>query len=372
MRAGYSFFMTENFTYIENTDALRNWCVGQDSVPEVAVDTEFERHSTYYPELCLIQLATERGIALVDPIKCEDTTPLAEFLNSRRRIKVLHAARQDLEVMDLAGIDIGDSFLDTQLAAALVGEDEQIGYGELVKTLIRVDLDKNQQRANWKKRPLPKIQLDYAISDVLYLLPVFFELKKELTRLGRFGWLEEECVKLSNTVSNMKKFEAWDRLKNVTNLNEDSKRRAFVLANWRENKAKKINIPRNWVLRDSEIKKIAVFNPTKVSQFSDLFEEKPQNWERKAHELICVLKESKNIKIDVPKFRTRLTDLQKQKAKLLMESSATVAAKLGIKPSVLMTVSDSKKIIRGERVAKYYSGWRGIYLQKVFDSVGVS
>ena len=363
--------MREDFTYIENVDALWNWCEAQKAAAEVAVDTEFERRSTYYPELCLVQLATERSIALLDPIKCEDTTPLAEFLNSNKRIKVLHAARQDLEVMDLKGVDLGDTFLDTQVAAALVGEDEQIGYGELVKKLIKVDLDKNQQRANWKKRPLPKIQLEYAISDVLYLLPVFFALKKELTRLGRFGWLEEECAKLGKMVSNIKACDSWKRLKNITNLDDDSKRRAIALANWREEEAKTINIPRNWVLRDSEIKRIAVANPIKVSQFSDLFDERSRNWNKKARELICVLKESRDINLHIAKFRTRLSDLQKQKAKLLMEGSANVAEKLGIKPSVLMTVSDSKKLVRGERVAKYYSGWRATYLLKIFDRVGV-
>ena len=364
--------MRGNFTYIENVDALWTWCKGQKMASEVAVDTEFERHSTYYPELCLVQLATKMGIALVDPIKCQDMTPLTEFLNSTERMKVLHAARQDLEVMDLRGINLDRSFVDTQLAAALVGEDEQIGYGELVKKFIKIDLDKDQQRANWKRRPLPKIQLDYAIGDVLYLLPVFFELKKELNRLGRFGWLEEECAKLVNVVSYMKASDGWKRLKNVTNLNEDSKRRAFALADWRENEAKRINIPRNWLLRDSEIKKIAIANPSRVSQFSDLLNEKHRNWDRKARDLICVLKESKDIKPHIPKFRTRLTDLEKQKAKILLEGSANVAEELGIKPSVLMTVSDSKKIIRGERVTKYYSGWRSTYLLKIFTSLGVA
>jgi len=363
--------MREDFTYIENVDELWNWCEAQKAAAVVAVDTEFERHSTYYPELCLVQLATKRGIALVDTIKCEDPTPLAEFLNSNERIKVLHAARQDLEVLDLKGVNLGDTFLDTQVAAALVGEDEQIGYGELVKKLVKVELDKNQQRANWKKRPLPKIQLDYAISDVLYLLPVFFALKKELTRLGRFSWLEEECAELGKMVSHMKACDAWERLKNITSLNDDSKRRAIAIANWRENEAKRVNIPRNWVLRDSEIKRIAVANPVKVNQFSDLFEESSRNWDRKARELICVIKESKNINLNIPKFRTRLSDLQKEQAKLLVERSANVAEKLGIKPSVLMTVSDSKKIIRGERIARYYSGWRSTYLLKIFDSVGV-
>ena len=363
--------MREDFIYIENVDALWNWCGAQKAAVEVAVDTEFERHSTYYPELCLVQLATEGSIALLDPIKCEDITPLAEFLNSKERIKVLHAARQDLEVLNLNGVNLGDTFLDTQIAAALVGEDEQIGYGELVKKLVKVDLNKNQQRANWKKRPLPKIQLDYAISDVLYLLPVFFALKKELTRLGRLGWLEEECAKLSKMVSNINPCDAWKRLKNITNLDDDSKRRAIALANWREDEARRINIPRNWVLRDSEIKRIAVANPIKVSQFSGLLEERSRNWDKKARVLICVLKESRDISLNIPKFRTRLSDLQKQKAKLLMEGSANAAEKLGIKPSVLMTVSDSKKLIKGERVAKYYSGWRGTYLQKILDSVGV-
>ena len=116
-----------------------------------------------------------------------------------------------------------------------------------------------------KKRPLPEIQLDYAISDVLYLLPVFFALKTELTRLGRFGWLEEECAKLGKIVSNINPRDAWKRLKNISNLDDDSKRRAVALANWREDEAKRINIPRNWVLRDSEIKRIAVANPTKVT-----------------------------------------------------------------------------------------------------------
>ena len=154
--------MRGNFTYIENVDALWTWCKGQKMASEVAVDTEFERHSTYYPELCLVQLATKMGIALVDPIKCQDMTPLTEFLNSTERMKVL------LRCASGFGGDGSKRYKSRSLFRGYAvsscpgrrGRTNWIwGVGEKI---IKINLDKNQQRANWKRRPLPKIQLDYS------------------------------------------------------------------------------------------------------------------------------------------------------------------------------------------------------------------
>jgi Ribonuclease D len=172
--------MGVEFNYIQDVDLLSDWCDSQRSQNIVAIDTEFERRNTYFPELCLIQLATSTGIACVDPLLCDDLRPLVHFLNHPERTKVMHAARQDLEVLELFNVKVGGSLIDTQIAAVIVGEGDQIGYGELTKKITSVELNKNQQLADWKRRPLSSQQQQYAVDDVRYLLPIYFFLLKRM------------------------------------------------------------------------------------------------------------------------------------------------------------------------------------------------
>jgi ribonuclease D len=169
----------------------------------LALDTEFLRESTYYARLCLVQLGNEHACVVVDVLALSSLKPLLEFILDRSRIKVLHAARQDLEVLVQAQTpDMGfepsvpGPLFDTQIAAGLLGLPGQIGYGDLLAKRLNVNLSKGLARTDWSRRPLSDEQLQYAADDVRYLGPLFQQLQVQLQGRGRYGWLEEETEAL--------------------------------------------------------------------------------------------------------------------------------------------------------------------------------
>lgn len=171
----------------------------------VALDTEFMRESTYFPKLCLIQAATATHCVLIDPLALTELQPLWDFLNDPGRIKVLHAARQDLEVMSLGmtllsskqiEVTLSGPIFDTQIAAALLGHPAQIGYGALVAERLGQALAKGHTRTDWSRRPLSVEQLQYAEDDVRYLVPLYIHLRDALEQAGRTHWLYEDTREL--------------------------------------------------------------------------------------------------------------------------------------------------------------------------------
>ncbi|MEQ8492764.1 MAG: ribonuclease D, partial [Gammaproteobacteria bacterium] len=189
---------TSAFAYLAEPGAIAAWLAGCDPQAPLAIDTEFERQRTYFARLCLVQIACAERIALIDTLAVDDLTPLAGVLAAPGRCKLLHAARQDLEVLYHAGLVLGPPLVDTQVAAALAGFDEQIGYAELVRELLGVTLDKSQTRTDWRQRPLSERQLHYAADDVRHLAALDAALGERLAALGREAWLEEECRTLAD------------------------------------------------------------------------------------------------------------------------------------------------------------------------------
>jgi ribonuclease D len=160
----------------------------------VALDTEFMRESTYYPKLCLLQLATLDYCAVIDPLAITNLSSLWSFLEDTSRLKILHAARQDLEVMAVHAQDRAPiaPIFDTQIAAALLGHSAQIGYAALVNACLQHSLPKGHTRADWSKRPLSLEQIEYAADDVRYLAVLYVDLRAQLVERNRIEWLEEE------------------------------------------------------------------------------------------------------------------------------------------------------------------------------------
>lgn len=160
----------------------------------VALDTEFMRESTYFAKLCLVQAANSGACAVLDPLALPDLAPLWQFLGDRKRVKVLHAARQDLEVLATTTRDpaVPGPIFDTQIAAALLGYPAQIGYGSLVAERLGHTLAKGHTRTDWTRRPLTPEQLQYAEDDVRYLAPLYLDLHAALQAAGRLDWLYEE------------------------------------------------------------------------------------------------------------------------------------------------------------------------------------
>jgi len=246
--------MNEDLELIENESALAQHCERLRGSAWLAVDTEFERTNTYYPELCLVQVANERMTAVIDPLAIADLEPLYDLLYDAAICKVFHAARQDLELFFHIKGNVPAPVFDTQQAATLLGYDREIGYANLVKATLGVELAKTQTRTNWKRRPLTHTQLEYAADDVIYLARVYELFKLKLDASGQLPEMEAACAALTRPeLYQPDPGMMWQKIKAARHL--DGKALAVLkqLAAWRELTARTENQPRKWILQDSTL-----------------------------------------------------------------------------------------------------------------------
>jgi ribonuclease D len=247
---------------ITDTDALTALCQRLASEEFVTVDTEFMRERTYYPELCLVQLAGETEVAVVDTVSDRlDIAPLGELLANPAVTKVFHAARQDVEIFVQRFGTVPTPMFDTQVAAMVAGFGDQVGYDSLVSGLTGGSIDKAHRFSDWAARPLSPAQITYAAADVTWLRLVYRRLQARLEQEGRLSWVAEEMAILNNPNTYRTDPEtAWERLK----LRGNNRRfLALVqrLAAWREQEAQRINIPRQRLLKDETLMEIAAIAP---------------------------------------------------------------------------------------------------------------
>ena len=248
---------------ITDSDTLAQLCARLARSRFVAVDTEFMRENTFWPDLCLIQIADENEAAAIDP-KAEglDLKPLLDLLvDNEEVLKVFHAGGQDVEIIyNLTGRTPHPIF-DTQIAAMALGQGEQIGYGNLVDSWLGIQLDKGARFTDWARRPLDKRQIDYAIGDVTYLVQIFPMLVNRLVKQGRGHWLDEEMERLANPANYENEPElAWLRVK-IPSRKAEVLGRLKALAAWREREAKGKNLPRGRIVKDETLADIAAHPP---------------------------------------------------------------------------------------------------------------
>jgi ribonuclease D len=247
---------------ITTTESLSLLCDSLADETFITVDTEFMRESTYWPDLCLIQVAGETVNGLIDPLAPGiDLKPFFELMNNPNVLKVFHAARQDIEIMvHRAGI-VPHPVFDTQIAAMVCGFGDQVGYEAIVRKLAKAQIDKSSRFTDWSRRPLTEKQLVYALADVTHLRVVYEALKTELDRNGREHWLQEEMNILTNPATYRTEPEdAWKRIK----VRLRAKKQLGVLvevAAWREREARDKNVPRSRVLKDDALAEIATQMP---------------------------------------------------------------------------------------------------------------
>jgi len=256
---------------IETTQELARICTRLRQHDFVGVDTEFIREQTYWPKLCLIQLAGPQDEALVDPLSPGiSLEPFFHLMANERVVKVFHAARQDLEIIWNQAHLIPHPIFDTQVAAMVCGFGEAVSYVNLVKQVTRQDLDKTSRFTDWARRPLSAKQLAYALGDVIHLREIYRYLRAELEREGRAGWVDEEMAALTEPGTyEANPDEAWRRLK----LRVKSRKGLGVLielAAWRERAAQAQDVPRSRILRDDTLYDIANHAPTATSQLAEL------------------------------------------------------------------------------------------------------
>lgn len=254
---------------ITTTERLAEFCARAHAAPYVTVDTEFLRERTYYSKLCLLQMALpgedgpEEGPAvLVDPLaKGLSLAPFYELLRDESTVKVLHAARQDLEIFYIEGGTLPRPLFDTQIAAMVCGFGDQIGYETLVRKLAKASVDKSSRFTDWSARPLSEAQLRYALADVTHLRVIYERLASSLAETGREAWVAEELATLNDPETYLTRPEdAWKRIKT---RNESGRFLAILreLAAFRESHAQSRDIPRSRVYKDDALLELAALKP---------------------------------------------------------------------------------------------------------------
>ena len=248
---------------IEDSAALANLCARLAESPFVAVDTEFMRENSYWPELCLIQIADGNEAAAIDPMREGlDLEPLLDLLVYNENVlKVFHAGAQDIEIVyNLTGKTPHPLF-DTQVAAMALGQGEQIGYSNLVDSWLGVHLDKGARFTDWARRPLDTRQIDYAIGDVTHLAALFPQMLERLRKTGRGGWLDQEMERLADPANYVNEPEqSWKRIR-IVGRKPELLGRLKAVAAWREREAQNKNLPRGRIIKDETMADIAAHPP---------------------------------------------------------------------------------------------------------------
>ncbi|HUS25051.1 MAG TPA: ribonuclease D [Candidatus Binatia bacterium] len=334
---------------------LRVW----ETRPWLALDTEFVREDTYFPVLCLVQVGDGETAALVD-VRALDPAPLFALLARPQLLKIFHAAGQDLEIFVQHSGDCPRPLFDTQLAAALLGHGEQLGYAALVQSQLQVQLDKSLARTDWSRRPLPQNALEYAADDVRHLATIFPMFRDALAAKGRLGWLEEECRRQTDPVRyRPDPASAWHTVKGLSRLPAPAQHRAARLARWREEQAVQRNRPRRWILDDAAVCRLAEQPPQTREQLAATEGVFPKLVARAGDELLALLAEPVP---DAPPLydEERLTGEQKRRIQTLQERVRALGAQHQVSPTLIATRGDLETLVReGERAdLPLLRGWR--------------
>jgi ribonuclease D len=247
---------------VESNEELVGLVADLKDAPYLALDTEFLRDQTYYPKLCLIQVASPGVEAIVDPLaRGLDLAPFYELIRRPDIVKVLHASRQDIEIFYLQGGVLPDPLFDTQIAAMVCGFGDAASYETLARKVAKVEIDKSARFTDWSHRPLSKRQLEYALADVTHLRVIYEWMKAQLEKTGRAGWVAEEVAALQDPgLYRQDPQMAWKRLKPRT-ANKRFLAVLAALAAWREREAQARDIPRGRVLKDEALSEIAAHPP---------------------------------------------------------------------------------------------------------------
>ena len=333
--------------------------------PFVAVDTEFMRENTYWPDLCLIQIASPDEAAAIDPKADLDMTPLLDLMvENTDVVKVFHAGGQDLEIIyNLTGKTPLPLF-DTQIAAMALGHGEQVGYSNLSESMLGHHSAKGARVTDWSRRPLDKRQIDYAIADVTHLATVFPKLLARLKKTGRGGWLDEEMERLANPLSfAFEPEDAWKRLK-LPSRNPAVLGRLKALAGWREIEARTKNIPRGRIVKDDTLGELSA-HPPKTQDDLGRVRGLSAGWRTNdiGARLMAALEESKPLEpSEMPDREPRRPGLTKDAVlvsdllKLLLKIRAKEA---GVAPRLIARSDDLEALAAGVRKdLAILQGWR--------------
>lgn len=350
--------MADDYLWIETEAALQALCEQLHTCEWLALDTEFMRERTYYPQFCLVQIATPDVVACVDVLAIKSLEPLFELLKNPNIVKVMHSARQDLEMFFHLNGQVPTPIFDTQLAASFAGLPDQAGYGSVVQALLGVTLEKSHTRADWSRRPLAAAVLQYAADDVRYLCDIYVRLKQTLESQGRLKWLEaENAVLMDPATYRPDPATAWQRLHGLQRLNARQFAAAKALAAWREQQAMRSNLPRQWIFKDEVLTDLARQRPTSAEAMSSIRGIQDGLIRKHGDELIALIA-STNGEDKPEKAPERLSAQDEALVDALMVVVRIKGNEAGVSPAQLATRRDLEQLVRGQQDLDVLKGWR--------------
>ncbi len=349
--------------YVDSVPGLNALCEQLRGSEWLAVDTEFMREKSYFPQLCLLQVSNGHLAASVDPLAIDDLAPLLDILYDPATVKIFHSGHQDLEIFYLLRQSLPVPLFDTQLAATLLGLGDQVGYGTLVQQVLEHSLEKGHTRADWSRRPLEQEQLRYALDDVIYLGEVYLKLVASLREKGRDRWLEDDFARLADpTTYAVDPDASWQRVKGRQRLKGIQLAVLKALSAWREERAIAANRPRRWIIKDEVLLDLARRMPGEIRQLERIRGLESGTVKHFGETLLERIAEARKIpKEQWPEEKRRSPRLsinQEAMADLLMCSLRLLAAEEGITPSALASQGDIERLIHGERDLAILDGWR--------------
>nr|CAA6799671.1 MAG: Ribonuclease D (EC [uncultured Thiotrichaceae bacterium] len=360
------------FEYIDNNQALSDYIKRVESAKWAMLDTEFIREKTYSPKLCLIQVATEDTQACIDPLAISDLSPFFDWIYREDMVKVFHAAWQDLEIVYQLSNAIPTPVFDTQIAAAVMGLGDQMGYARLIEQLLGIQLDKSQSRTDWSRRPLNQKQLEYAIGDVTYLRDIYPILLKQLEESGRLSWLKKSFSHLEDATQYEPDPRAiWRRVKGVQLLKPIQLTALRELAAWREEQAIRKNLPRRWLMSDEVLIDIVRMKVADIDSFEQVRGLKKEQIARNGKLWLSLIEAGQALPREewpeLPKKRKLDTQLSLV-ADLLMVLVNQQARENNISPPMIATRSQVEKMLSEGR-EKLSDDWRGSLMNEAFSDL---
>jgi ribonuclease D len=356
--------MSENSTpaLVDTYESLQALCESLKGADWLALDTEFIREKTYYPRLCLIQIASDRTLACIDPLALDSLAPLYALFDDPAITKVFHAAGQDLEIFYYLRGQLPRPLFDTQLAAALLGHGEQIGYANLVKAVLDVELDKSHTRTDWARRPLQDQQVRYALDDVRYLRELYPRLRSALEKRGRLGWMQSDLERLTDPASyRVEPMDSWKRVKGINRLKRRQLNILKHLAAWREQQAVAGDKPRRWILSDDALLNLATQKPASAEELGHIRQLEPGTVKRHGDTLMGLIKQAlSEPESEWPEYKIsrKAGAAEEATADLLMAIVRLNAERHELSPGQLTTRGELIRLAQGERELALLRGWR--------------
>jgi len=348
--------------YIDTPRELTDLCHRLRGSSWLALDTEFIREKTYYPRLCLLQIASDELVACVDPLVLQNLDELFDIIHDPAVLKVFHAGRQDLEIFYYLGKELPRPVFDTQIAAALLGYGDQIGYGALVKKMLGVDLAKAHSRTDWSLRPLEPEQVHYAADDVRYLRELYQKQQQALAKLGRLEWLANDFAVLvdPHTYRNSA-IEAWRRVRGHQRLGGAQLVVLQAVAAWREELARQLDKPRKWLLRDEVLLELARHQPREHQALGKIRGLETGTRRRYGSEILALIRKARELPSEQwpsAGTRVRLSAGQESMVDVMMGLVRLVAKNNRISPASLTTRKELERLVVGESNTPVMQGWR--------------